>query len=100
MLTLGVVYTPLYLYGATYFAPVLTNLATQTKAVDIKEGTMIAWSSLEGPEFRIMFAEAFNGNFLAIGGSIIFLGMFYWLYKSMAKEKLPSERYEELEAKK
>ncbi|MFZ2585612.1 MAG: PTS transporter subunit IIC [Enterococcus aquimarinus] len=94
MLVLGVIYTPLYLYGATYLAPVLTGLANKTGAVDIAEGTQISWSSIEGPEFRILFAEAFNGNILAIVGAIVFLAMFYWLYKEMTNTEVPSKRYE------
>lgn len=98
MITLGVIYTPLYLYGATYFAPVLTDLAQKTGSVDVGEN-MITWSSIEGPEFRILFAEMFNGNILAIVGSVVFIGLFYVLYKDVNKQALPSKRYEELEVK-
>lgn len=93
MITLGVIFTPLYLYSATYFAPILTGLADKTGAVDVAKGTQITWSSIEGPELRIVFAEAFKGNFLAIAGALVFIGMFYWLYKVMLKEKVPSQRY-------
>ncbi|MEG2602693.1 MAG: PTS transporter subunit IIC, partial [Carnobacterium sp.] len=62
MLTLGVISMPLYLYSATYLAPVLTGLAEKTKAVELAKGQQITWSSIEGPEFRILFAEAFKGN--------------------------------------
>ena len=95
MIVLGIIYTPLYLYGATYLAPILTNLGKQTGAVDFKGASMITWSSIEGPEFRILFAEAFNTNFLAIVGVIIFIGLFYWTYKIMINEKVPSQRYVE-----
>ncbi|WP_430602716.1 PTS system galactitol-specific transporter subunit IIC [Enterococcus sp. DIV0724b] len=96
MITLGIIYTPLYLYGATYLAPVLTGLAKKTGAVDLKGGS-ITWSSIEGPEFRILFAEAANLNSMAIVGFIIFIAMFVWLYKYMAKEPVPSARYDEVE---
>lgn len=100
MLILGVISMPLYLYGATYLTPVLTGLAEKTGAVEgIKKGQQITWSSIEGPEFRILFAEAFKGNFLAIAGSVIFIAMFVWLYKYMTKVKIPSQRYEELKEK-
>ena len=72
----------------------MTGLANKTGAVDIAEGTQISWSSIEGPEFRILFAEAFNGNILAIVGAIVFLAMFYWLYKEMTNTEVPSKRYE------
>lgn len=96
MLVLGVISMPLYLYSATYFAPILTGLAEKTGAVDIAKGQSITWSSIEGPEFRILFAEAFKGNFLAVAGAVVFIGMFIWLYKYMTKVKLPSKRYEDV----
>lgn len=96
MLTMGIISMPLYLYGATYFTPVLTGLAEKTGAVEgIKAGQQITWSSIEGPEFRIVFAEAFKGNILAIVGAVIFIGMFIWLYKYMTAAKVPSLKYEE-----
>lgn len=95
MIVLGVIYMPLYLYGATYLAPILTNLGKETGAVDFKGASQITWSSIEGPEFRILFAEAFNNNILAIVGAIVFLGLFYWSYKVMTNEKVPSLRYDE-----
>lgn len=99
MLILGVIFTPLYLYSATYFAPILTGLARTTGAVEVAEGNLITWSTIEAPEFRIMFAEAFNGNFLAIGGAVLFLTLFVWLYKVMNAEKIPSERYDAIDEK-
>lgn len=95
MLVLGVISMPLYLYGATYLTPILTGLAEQTGAVEgIKKGQQITWSSIEGPEFRILFAEAFKGNFLAIIGVIVFIILFILLYKYMTKVNVPSKRYE------
>ncbi|API88029.1 PTS galactitol transporter subunit IIC [Marinilactibacillus sp. 15R] len=99
MLILGVLFTPLYLYSATYFAPILTGLANTTGAVEVDEGGLITWSTIEAPEFRIMFAEAFKGNWLAIGGAAIFIALFVWLYKVMNAEKIPSERYEAINEK-
>lgn len=94
MLVLGVISMPLYLYGATYLTPVLTGLADKTGAVEgIKKGQQITWSSIEGPEFRILFAEAFNKNWLAIVGCIVFIGLFVLLYKYMTKVEVPSKRY-------
>lgn len=98
MLVLGVISLPIYLYSATYLAPVLSGLAQTTGAVEgIKSGQLITWSSIEGPEFRIFFAEAFKGNILAIAGVILFLGLFILLSKYMKKTALPSVRYEEVQ---
>lgn len=93
MLIMGVISMPIYLYAATYLTPILTGLADKTGAVEgIKKGQQITWSSIEGPEFRILFAEAFKGNILGIVGTIIFVAMFVWLYKYMSKAKVPSQR--------
>lgn len=98
MLILGIITMPIYLYGATYLAPILSDLAEKSGAVEgIKKGQLITWSSIEGPEFRVLFAEAFNRNILAIVGCVIFLGLFVLLYKYMIKAKVPSERYAELQ---
>ena len=94
MMILGLIYLPLYLYSATYFAPILTGLANATKSVDVEPGNLITWSTLEAPELRILFAETFNGNFLAIGGAVAFLLLFVWLYKTMMTQEVPSKRYE------
>ncbi|MBE6173656.1 MULTISPECIES: PTS galactitol transporter subunit IIC [Enterococcus] len=96
MLIMGVISMPIYLYAATYLTPILTGLADRTGAVEgIQKGQQITWSSIEGPEFRILFAEAFKGNILGIIGSVLFIAMFVWLYKYMSKVKVPSQRYEE-----
>ena len=101
MLIMGVISMPIYLYAATYLTPILTGLEDKTGAVEgIKKGQQITWSSIEGPEFRILFAEAFKGNILGIVGAVIFIAMFVWLYKYMNKAKVPSQRYEELAEKK
>lgn len=96
MLIMGVISMPIYLYAATYLTPILTGLADRTGAVEgIQKGQQITWSSIEGPEFRILFAEAFKVNILGIVGSVVFIAMFVWLYKYMSKVKVPSQRYEE-----
>lgn len=96
MIILGIIFTPLYLYSATYFAPILTDMANVTGAVEVAEGNLITWSTIEAPELRIFFAEAFNFNWLAIIGAILFLVMFVWLNKTMKEEKIPSIRYEKV----
>ncbi|MEG3033794.1 MAG: PTS galactitol transporter subunit IIC, partial [Enterococcus sp.] len=96
MLVLGVITLPIYLYTATWLAPILSNLATKTGAVEgFKEGQLITWSSFEGAEFRVLFAEAFNKNIYAIAGIVIFLGLFVLLNRYMNQAKVPSQRYEE-----
>ena len=93
MLTLGVITTPIFLYGATYFAPVITNLAKSTGAVHVNPGQQLSWSTFEGPDFRLLFAQAFNGKWWAIAAALVWLLIFVWLYKDQNKIALPSKRY-------
>ncbi|WP_223902540.1 PTS galactitol transporter subunit IIC [Lactobacillus laiwuensis] len=93
MLTLGIITTPIFLYGATYFAPVITNLAKSTGAVHVNPGQQLSWSTFEGPDFRLFFAQAFNGKWWAIAAALVWLLIFVWLYKDQNKIALPSERY-------
>ncbi|HPJ00410.1 MAG TPA: PTS transporter subunit IIC [Enterococcus sp.] len=95
MIILGIITMPIYLYAATYLAPVLSGLAADTGAVEgFKKGQLITWASIEGPEFRILFAEAFNMNIFAIVGAVIFILLFILLNRYMNKVPVPSKRYE------
>lgn len=93
MLVLGVITTPIFLYGATYFAPIITNLAKTTGSVKVHAGQQLSWSTFEGPDFRLFFAKAFAGNWWAIGLSLLWLAGFVWLYIDQNKIALPSKRY-------
>ncbi|WP_382385394.1 PTS transporter subunit IIC, partial [Ligilactobacillus acidipiscis] len=93
MLTLGIITTPIFLYGATYFAPVITNLAKSTGAVKVRPGQQLSWSTFEGPDFRMLFAQVYNGKWWAIIGAIVWLLVFVWLYKDQNKISIPSKRY-------
>lgn len=93
MLVLGFITTPVFLYGATYFAPIITNLAKSTGTVKVHAGQQLSWSTFEGPDFRLFFAKAFTGEWWAIGLSILWLVGFIWLYIDQNKAKLPSQRY-------
>jgi PTS system galactitol-specific IIC component len=76
MLTLGIITTPIFLYGATHFAPVITNLAKSTGAVKVRPGQQLSWSTFEGPDFRMLFAKVYNGKWWAIIGAIVWLLVF------------------------
>lgn len=83
MVILGAVTTPVFLYLSTSFAPIVTNLAKTTKSVDVPNGQMITWSTIEYPDFRYLFAHAANGEIIGIAGAIVWLGLFVWYYKGM-----------------
>lgn len=93
MIILGIVTTPVFLYLATSFAPIVTDLATKTKSVDVPKGQMLSWSSIEYPDFRYLFAHAANGEIVGIVGAIAWIGLFVWYYKGMKNnsKKIDSE---------
>ncbi|PLR75218.1 PTS galactitol transporter subunit IIC [Bacillus sp. V3-13] len=88
MVILGAVTTPVFLYIATVFAPTITNLAMDTKALEVPAGQLISWSTIEYPVFRYVFAHAanvINGEILGLIGAIVWLGLFIWYLKGMKK---------------
>ncbi len=97
MIILGVISTPLYLYVATSFAPMITDLAKSVGTIEIPAGQLITWNGLEAPGFRWIFAQAadvINGNFMGIVFLIGYLGICVWYYKYMSKRE--AEVIEEL----
>ncbi|MDO1604924.1 PTS transporter subunit IIC [Lactobacillus sp. YT155] len=96
MIVLSFIYTPVFLYGATFLAPILTNMGKLTKAIDIPKGSMVTWSSIEIPELRIIFAYMTQGQWWAYVGFVALMGLFALMYRHIKKSPLPSERYKEL----
>lgn len=86
MIIMGVITAPIFLYAATYFAPYITKLAKSTGTVTVESGTMLTWSTFEAPDFRFIFAEVASGNVMFIFIAIVWLAMFFWLYKDMKKQ--------------
>lgn len=85
MVVHGVVSAPLFLYGATYFAPYITRLGQETGAITGEAGEMISWSTIEGPDFRYLLTNALTGNFIAIvlfGG---WIALFFLLLRNRRK---------------
>lgn len=85
MIILGAVTTPFFLWISTAFAPIVTELARSTGAVEVAEGQLISWSTLEYPVFRYIFAMASEGKILGIVGVVVWLVLFVLYYKMMKK---------------
>ena len=83
MIAHGLISTPLFLYGATYFAPYVTRLANETGT--LKENGLVSWSTLEGPDIRYILATLFQGNLVSAGLLIVWLALFIWLIKDRVK---------------
>lgn len=81
----GVISAPLFLYGATYFAPYITRLANETGAATVDKGKMLSWSTFEGPDIRYLFSTAFSGNIISIVLLVGWLALFYIMYQNKKK---------------
>ena len=88
MIIHGLISTPLFLYGATYFTPYMTRLAEETNT--LQQTGQISWATFEGPAIRYILAHGFSGNFVAILLGVVWLGLYVWLLQARKKynEKL------------
>lgn len=83
MIIICVIATPTYLWVATSFAGMLTDMAAQTGTLQVNAGQYITWIQLEAPEFRWALAHAFNGEIAGVGVLIAFCVLFVWYFKRM-----------------
>ena len=96
MLVLGVIYEPVFLYGASYFANIFTKLAKSSTSIKVPAGSQVSWSSIEAPELRFVMAWAGKGNIWAIIGLVALLALFWLLYRSFKKNPIPALKYSKL----
>lgn len=85
MIIHGVITAPLFLYGATYFAPYITRLAQESGTIAADSAQMISWSTFEGPDFRYLLVNALTGNIVAIVLFIGWLVLFFLLLQNRRK---------------
>lgn len=85
MIIHGLISAPIFLYGATFFAPYITRLGGETGAIDIANEGLISWSTFEGPDIRYLLTHAFQGEIISIVLLIGWLGLFYLLYRNRMK---------------
>ncbi len=83
MIIHGLISTPLFLYGATYFTPYMTRLAEETKTLN--QSGLISWATFEGPDIRYILANGFNGDVVAIVLGVVWLALYVWLLKDRKK---------------
>ena len=88
MIIHGLISSPLFLYGATYFTPYMTRLAEETNT--LQQTGQISWATFEGPDIRYILANGFSGNLVAILLGVVWLGLYVWLLQARKKynEKL------------
>ena len=80
MIIHGLISTPLFLYGATYFTPYMTRLAEETKT--LSQSGLISWATFEGPDIRYILANGFSGNIVAILLGVAWLGLYVMVITS------------------
>ncbi|HEO3291464.1 TPA: PTS galactitol transporter subunit IIC [Streptococcus agalactiae] len=83
MIIHGLISTPLFLYGATYFTPYMTRLAKETGT--LKQKGLISWATFESPDIRYLLATVFQGKVLSVILLIIWLALYVWLLKERKK---------------
>lgn len=93
MIIHGVISAPLFLYGASYFAPYITRLAQESGTIEVGSKQMVSWSTFEGPELRYLLATALDGNILSIGLFAGWIALFVLLLRNRKRynEKLLAE---------
>lgn len=85
MVVLSILTTPIYLYVATYFTDIITDLARTTGAVAIEEGQRLTWSTVEYPVIRYILTELGQFTFLGIILAIVWVGLFLFYRQQMSK---------------
>lgn len=85
MFVLGCLYSPVYLFVSSAFAPAMTNLATSVGALEVAAGELVTCYNFELPLFRYFFANAFTGNIIAIIGLIAIAALFVYFYMDKKK---------------
>lgn len=84
MIIHGIWTAPIFLYGATYFAPYMTRLAEETGTLAAGQ-SMIGWSTFEGPILRYLLVNGFNGDIKSIVGLLVFIAVFVLLLRNRKK---------------
>ncbi|GGB58615.1 PTS galactitol transporter subunit IIC [Lentibacillus populi] len=85
MLILSILGTPVFLYAATYFTDIITNLAESTNAVKIEEGQRLTWSTIEYPVIRYILTELGSLTILGISLAVIWVLLFIFYRQQMTK---------------
>lgn len=89
MLIQCVIFVPVFLWVGTAFAPIITELANATKAVDLKPGQLISNSSIDGPVFTYAFShfmQIAEGNWLPLAILVLWVACFVWYARELITE--------------
>lgn len=85
MFILGVIFTPVYLFVSSAFAPAATALAEAVGTITIPAGQMITYFGVEAPMFRYFIANGFAGNLVGIIGLVVTAFLLFYYIQTMKK---------------
>lgn len=85
MLVVSTLATPIFLYGATYFTDIITDLAHSTGAVEIESGQLLTWSTIEYPWLRFLLTELGQFSIIGIVMAIIWFILFLFYRQQMTE---------------
>lgn len=83
MLILSILATPVFLYVATYFTGIITDLAQSTGAVKIEAGQRLTWSTIEYPVMRYILTEIGSFTVIGIVTVVIWVLLFFFYRQQM-----------------
>lgn len=90
MLIQCTVFSPVFLYVGTAFAPVMTELANSTQAIALEPGQLISNSSIDAPIFSYAIANAprlIDGNWIPLLILVAWFACFVIYSRALVKER-------------
>lgn len=90
MLIVCTLFTPVFLYVGTAFAPLVTELANNTHAIDLAPGQLISNSSIDAPIFTYAFShflQVLDGNWLPLAVLVVWVVCFVFYSRSLIRER-------------
>ncbi len=88
MIILGLIFTPVYLFVSSAFAPAITDLAQAVGTIEIPAGQLITYFGVEAPMFRYFIAQASAGDIVGIVGIIALAGLLVYYIKDMKSREV------------
>ncbi|MEA4875267.1 PTS transporter subunit IIC [Anaerorhabdus sp.] len=86
MIILGIIFTPVYLFVSSAFAPAATALAQAVGTITIPVGQMITYFGVEAPLFRYFISTGLSGNIVGIVGLLLMACLLIYYIKTMKKK--------------
>ncbi|WAA09299.1 PTS galactitol transporter subunit IIC [Fervidibacillus albus] len=94
MVTLSILTTPIFLYIATFFTDIITDLARTTGAIALEEGQRLTWSTVEYPAVRYILTELGAFNLIGIILAVVWVILFIFYRQEMLKRNKELETAE------